>query len=90
VYFRFSEDDAPSLGLADYKLPVAGRPFGHCLVDLSAIRYDAGFDPSPESVWLAETLVGCARNPPNQSSPGYDQRAEEVHVARALLARTQR
>jgi nucleoside-diphosphate-sugar epimerase len=90
VYVRFAEEDAASLGLADYKLPVAGRPFGHCLVDLSAIRYDAGFDPSPESVWLAETLLGCASNPPSQNSPGYDQRAEEVQVARALLTRTQR
>jgi nucleoside-diphosphate-sugar epimerase len=90
VHARFAEDDAPLLGLADYKLPVAGRPFGHCLVDLSAIRHDAGFDPSPESVWLAETLLGCARNPPRQNSPGYDQRGEEVRIARALLTRTWR
>jgi hypothetical protein len=90
VYARFAEDDAAGLGLADYRLPVAGRPFGHCLVDLSAIRHDAGFEPSPESVWLTETLLGCARNPPEQNSPGYAQRADEIRIARALMTRTLR
>jgi nucleoside-diphosphate-sugar epimerase len=87
-YARFAEEDAAGLGLADYQLPVAGRPFGHCLLDLAAIRYDVGFDPSPESVWLTETVQGCAANPPSSNSPGYDQRNQEVQAAQALLART--
>jgi nucleoside-diphosphate-sugar epimerase len=87
-YARFAEDDAASLGLNDYTLPIAGRPFGHCLLDLAAIRYEVGFDPSPESVWLANTIQGCAANPPSANSPGYDHRAEEVRVARTLLTRT--
>lgn len=61
-----------------YLLPVAGRPFGHMLLDTSAIHGDVGFEPAPETVWLAETLRGCAANPPAEPSPGYEQRAAEL------------
>jgi nucleoside-diphosphate-sugar epimerase len=77
-YTHVAEDCPPG-----YLLPVAGRPFGHMLVDASAIRYDLGFDPSPEGIWLAETIQGCAANAPAEPSPGYEHRAAEIAVARS-------
>jgi len=63
----------------------AGRPFGHVLLDISAIRCELGFDPSPEAVWLQDTLAGCAANPPSVGSAGYERRDYEARVARTLL-----
>jgi nucleoside-diphosphate-sugar epimerase len=79
-YAHVAEDCPPG-----YLLPVAGRPFGHVLLDCSAIRYELGFEPSPPSVWLADTLRGCAADPPEQPSAGYERRSDEVRVARAIL-----
>lgn len=86
TYAHISEDSLESAGLPGYLLPIAGRPFGHLLLDICAIRHDLGFEPSLESVWLAETVRGCAAQPPSANSPGYERRAEEVRVARLLLA----
>jgi hypothetical protein len=79
-YARVAEDCPPG-----YLLPVAGRPFGHVLLDCSAIRYELGFEPSPPSVWLADALRGCAADPPEQPSAGYERRSDEVRIARAIL-----
>ncbi|HEX8968043.1 MAG TPA: NAD-dependent epimerase/dehydratase family protein [Chloroflexota bacterium] len=76
-YAHVAEDCPPG-----YRLPVAGRPFGHILLDCGAIRAELGFEPSPESVWLAETIGGCAARPPREPSAGYESRAEEVRLAR--------
>jgi nucleoside-diphosphate-sugar epimerase len=70
-----------SLTASGYTLPIAGRPFGHMLLDLGAIRCELEFEPSSESVWLTETLRGCAANPPAVASAGYDRRADETRVA---------
>jgi nucleoside-diphosphate-sugar epimerase len=76
-YAHVAENDP-----AGYLLPVAGRPFGHALFDCSALRCELGFEPSPESVWLADTLRGCLANPPAGPSAGYDRRSEELSSAR--------
>lgn len=85
TYARFPEQSTQALGLEGYALPIAGRPFGHVLLDLSAIRTDVGFEPSPEATWLGETIAGCAAQPPAQDSAGYARREVEVSVARRLL-----
>lgn len=80
-YAHVAEDDLADLGLGGYTLPVAGRPFGHVLLDTRALACDLGFDPSPEDVWLKETLEGCAAHPPQTDSAGYARRKREVEVA---------
>ena len=80
------EDSLERVGLPGYLLPVAGRPFGHVLLDIAAIRCELGFEPSPESIWLAETVRGCAARPPSANSPGYERRKDEVRVARSRIA----
>jgi hypothetical protein len=67
--------------LDGYTLPVAGRPFGHMLLDIGAIRCALVFEPSPERVWLPATIQGCAANPPAVASPGYERRADETRIA---------
>jgi nucleoside-diphosphate-sugar epimerase len=84
-YAHIAEHAVGNAGLPGYTLPIAGRPFGHVLLDIGAIRCDLGFEPSPESVWLQDTLAGCAANPPRTDSAGYDRRAQEAAVAGALL-----
>lgn len=79
-YVHIPETALPDAHLEAYALPIAGRPFGHMLLDLSAIRCDLAFEPSPESAWLAATIQGCAANPPATPSPGYDRRAMETQV----------
>ena len=69
-------------GLEGYTLPVAGRPFGHVLLDLGAARRDFGFEPCPEEVWLEATVNGCAANPPDRDSAHYDRRDLELLVPR--------
>ena len=83
-YTHIAEDDLSRVGLPGYKLPIAGRPFGHVLLDIGAIERDVGFEPAPESVWLQDTVAGCAANPPPTDSAGYDRRAQEVAAAGAL------
>jgi nucleoside-diphosphate-sugar epimerase len=79
-YAHVAEDEPPG-----YLLPVAGRPFGHALFDCSAVRCELGFEPAPESVWLADTLRGCAADPPGEPSAGYDRRSEELNIARTIF-----
>jgi nucleoside-diphosphate-sugar epimerase len=83
-YAHVAEDALDDTGLPGYTLPIAGRPFGHVLLDISAIRYEVGFDPSLEDVWLQDTLKGCAANPPRVNSAGYERREQEATVARGL------
>ncbi|MCA1646954.1 MAG: NAD-dependent epimerase/dehydratase family protein [Chloroflexi bacterium] len=84
-YAHIPEDDLARAGLTGYTLPIAGRPFGHVLLDVGAIRHELGFEPSPESVWLSDTLMGSAANPPAASSAGYERRDHEARVAETLL-----
>jgi nucleoside-diphosphate-sugar epimerase len=84
-YTHIAEDGLDGAGLPGYTLPIAGRPFGHVLLDASAIRCELVFDPSPEAIWLQDTLAGCAANPPSVSSAGYERRDIEARVARTLL-----
>jgi nucleoside-diphosphate-sugar epimerase len=84
-YAHIAEDAVADVGLPGYALPVAGRPFGHVLVDTSCLSHELGFEPSPENVWLKDTLLGCASNPPAVNSAGYERRDAEARVARQLL-----
>src|SRR5207302_1473581 len=84
-YAHIAEDALADAGVAGYTLPIAGRPFGHLLLDLSAIRTELGFEPKQESVWLTETLRGCADDPPATHSAGYERRDIEVRLATAYL-----
>ena len=84
-YAHIREDSVDARGLAGYAMPIAGRPFGHVLVDLGSLRDDVGFEPSPEDVWLAETIRGCADRPPAGDSGGYERREVEARVACELL-----
>ena len=81
AFAHVPERDLATLGLLDYQMPIAGRPFGHVLLDICAARADLGFEPQPESTWLIQTARGCAANPPSRPSPGYAQRADEIRVA---------
>jgi len=75
-YVRIGEHDVPG-----YHMPIAGRAFGHVLLDGFAARADLGFEPVPESTWLVQTVRGCAANPPSVDSPGYVRRADEIGAA---------
>ncbi|MBV9324048.1 MAG: NAD-dependent epimerase/dehydratase family protein [Chloroflexi bacterium] len=80
-YVHVPESSLGERGLDGYTLPIAGRPFGHMLLDIGAIRCELGFEPSAEKVWLNATIQGCAANPPTVSSGGYDRRADETRLA---------
>lgn len=80
-FVHVPEASLPNAELAGYTLPIAGRPFGHMLVDIGAARGALGFEPRPESVWLADTMRGCAANPPTTASAGYERRAIETRLA---------
>ena len=75
------ESEVAVIGLPGYAMPIAGRPFGHLLLDTAAIRCDLGFEPVDESIWLAHTAADCAADPPPEASPGYERRAAEVDAA---------
>jgi nucleoside-diphosphate-sugar epimerase len=79
-YTLIPESSLPAHNLEGYTLPIAGRPFGHMLLDTAAIRQELGFDPSPDSIWLSSTLRGCAANPPEVPSPGYQRRQVELEL----------
>jgi hypothetical protein len=83
VTVHVPEEDLTAFGLEGYALPVAGRPFGHVLLDLSAARRDVGFEPRPEAEWLQSTIRGCAASPPEVNSAHYDRRAQELQAASA-------
>jgi nucleoside-diphosphate-sugar epimerase len=69
-------------GLEGYTMPIAGRPFGHFLMDLTAAYNDLDFSPTPFRDWIGETARGCAAAPPAQDSEGYARRTGEIAVAR--------
>jgi nucleoside-diphosphate-sugar epimerase len=83
---RIAEDTIPAAGLTGYNLPIAGRPFGQFLMDTSALRHDTGLEWTPGEEWLKDTSAGCAANPMTVPSQGYDQREQEVALARKALA----
>jgi nucleoside-diphosphate-sugar epimerase len=84
-YTHVPEHDLDNQGLPGYVLPVAGRPFGHLLVDTQKIRCQLEFEPSPEATWLSQTLRGCEANPPASPSNGYERRDQEVRLARQRI-----
>jgi nucleoside-diphosphate-sugar epimerase len=81
-YAHIPEADLADRGLADYALPIAGRPFGHVLLDTTALRCALGFEPVSEAEWLTETFLKCAENAPSADSQGYARRELEVSAAR--------
>jgi hypothetical protein len=81
---RVPEPLLDQVGLGEYVLPIAGRPFGNYVVDVSAARRDLDFVPTPYPRWTDATARGCADNPPPGDSAGYDLRDREVAVARAF------
>lgn len=70
-------------GLTDYRLSVAGLPFGQVLLDTGRARRELGFVATPPEVWGRETALGCAATPPAKDSNHYAGRAREIAVARA-------
>jgi nucleoside-diphosphate-sugar epimerase len=78
---RIPEPLIAEAGLPDYTMPIAGRPFGHFLMDLSAAYSALDFHPAPFDVWIGDTATGCASNPPDQDSQGYERRADEIALA---------
>jgi nucleoside-diphosphate-sugar epimerase len=84
-YRQVHEDELTSVGLDGYALPVAGRPFGHLLLDLSAARHEFGFEPRGEAVWLTRTISGCAANPPTVDSAHYENRDVELRASGAAV-----
>jgi nucleoside-diphosphate-sugar epimerase len=78
---RIPEPVISQAGLPDYTMPIAGRPFGHFLMDLSAAYCTLGFRPAPLATWIGDTATGCAANPPKRDSQGYENRPEEIALA---------
>lgn len=70
-------------GLTDYRLAVAGLPFGQVVLDTCGARRDLGFVATPPEVWGRETAPGCAAAPPPKDSHHYARRAREITLARA-------
>ena len=78
---RVPLDRLAVLGLERYVMPVAVRPYVNSLGDVAAIRADLQFEFTPEEEWLKDTAQGCADNPPEGDSAGYDQRPAEITAA---------
>jgi nucleoside-diphosphate-sugar epimerase len=78
---RIPEPRIAAAGMPDYSMPIAGRPFGHFLMDLSAAYYELGYQPSSFEDWTGDTARGCAASPPSQDSQGYGQRSDEIALA---------
>jgi nucleoside-diphosphate-sugar epimerase len=78
---RIPADRLASVGLEKYVMPIAARPYGNSLGDNSALRYDLGFEFTPQEDWIKETAQGCADNPPPGDSDGYERRSDEVAAA---------
>ena len=81
---RVPEPLLDQVGLGEYVLPIAGRPFGNYIVDISAARADLDFVPTPFPRWTDATARGCAESPPPGDSAGYEHRQREVAVARVF------
>jgi len=83
---RVPEGLLAAAGLGSYAMPIAGRPFGHVLLDISAARRDFGFAPEPFETWMATTAQGCAASRPSVDSEGYAGRSQEIDTARRYRA----
>ncbi|GAC1322393.1 MAG: SDR family oxidoreductase [Chloroflexota bacterium] len=70
-------------GLTDYRLAVAGLPFGQVLLDTCRAQQELGFVATPPAVWGRETALGCAAAPPTKDSNHYTEQARETALARA-------
>jgi nucleoside-diphosphate-sugar epimerase len=70
-------------GLSNYRVPIAGLPFGHVLMDTCRAQQELGFKASPVERWARDTAEGCAASPPARDSRHYESRAQEVTLARA-------
>jgi nucleoside-diphosphate-sugar epimerase len=70
-------------GLDKYRLPVAGLPFGHVLMDTCRAREELRFKATPIEQWARATAEGCASSPPAHDSRHYEARAQEIALARA-------
>jgi nucleoside-diphosphate-sugar epimerase len=70
-------------GLTDYRVPIAGLPFGHVLMDTCRAQQELGFRATPVERWARDTAEGCAASPPARDSRHYEARAQEIELARA-------
>jgi nucleoside-diphosphate-sugar epimerase len=70
-------------GLHDYRVPIAGLPFGHVLLDTCRAQQELGFRATPVERWARATAEGCAASPPQHDSRHYESRAREIELARA-------
>lgn len=75
-------------GLNSYRLPLAGLPFGHVLLDTCRAQQELGFRATPLEAWARVTATGCAASPPPNASRHYELRAREIELAHSYaLAR---
>jgi nucleoside-diphosphate-sugar epimerase len=70
-------------GLSGYRVPIAGLPFGHVLMDTCRAQQELGFKATAVEEWARATAVGCAAAPPARDSRHYEARAQEVELARS-------
>jgi len=69
-------------GLDTYRVPLAGLPFGHVLLDTCRAQHELSFTATPLDTWARATAEGCAASPPDSASRHYDLRAREIELAR--------
>ena len=69
-------------GLDDYRVPLAGLPFGHVLLDTCRAQHELSFAATSLDAWARVTSVGCAESPPQRPSRHYELRAREIALAR--------
>jgi nucleoside-diphosphate-sugar epimerase len=69
-------------GLSEYRVPLAGLPFGHVLLDTCRAQHELSFAGTPLDAWARVTSVGCAESPPEAASRHYELRAREIVLAR--------
>jgi len=70
-------------GLSEYRVPIAGLPFGHVLMDTCRAQQELSFKATPVERWARDTAAGCAASPPAGDSRHYAARAQEIELARA-------
>jgi nucleoside-diphosphate-sugar epimerase len=70
-------------GLKEYRVPIAGLPFGHVLMDTCRAQQELGFRATPVERWARATAEGCAAAPPAHDSRHYEARSREIELARA-------
>jgi nucleoside-diphosphate-sugar epimerase len=70
-------------GLAQYRLPIAGLPFGHALLDTCRARHDLHFQGTALDTWARDTALGRIARPPTDDSRHYAARQSEIGLALA-------